>query len=398
MQTPYTVSGITQVIKNFLEPNLVRIRVQGEVTNLRHPASGHLYFTLKDQNAQLSSVLFKGSAAKLNRLPKDGDEVILEGSISVYAPRGGYQLIAQSVEYLGVGDLLLKFHQMKERLVKEGLFDSERKKALPPFPKTIGVVTSPSGAVIRDILHVLERRSAGFHVIVNPVRVQGKGSEIEIAMAIEQFNQLGNCDVIIVARGGGSLEDLWPFNEECVARAIARSKIPVISAVGHETDYTIADFCADLRAPTPSAAAEVVMQEAAAQLNFIAQAKRQISSLLLERVRGMRAKLSRFSSHPSLQSPDMLLMPHAQKVDEIGAQIDLAMERKLQTRTQLLEKMAVHIQAINPKAVLKKGYCIPLFVKKSSAILSSKSLNVGDEVKLVFHDGAAKTQVCEVDL
>jgi exodeoxyribonuclease VII large subunit len=256
-----SVTELTSQIKQQLETGFSSIYVKGEISNIKLQASGHYYFTLKDAGSQISCVLFKGHTKALSRAPKEGDQVVVQGDISVYAPRGNYQLLVKTIEYVGIGTLLMQLHMLKEKLQAEGLFDKSRKKLLPRFPKIIGVITSPTGAVIQDILTVLERRSSGMHLILNPVKVQGEGSAEEIARAIDDCNRYAICDVLIVGRGGGSLEDLWAFNEEIVVRAIARSQIPIISAVGHETDVSLSDFVADVRAPTPSAAAEICTAE-----------------------------------------------------------------------------------------------------------------------------------------
>ena len=302
-QTIFSVSELTLHIKRNLESSFALVRVEGEISNLKHQSSGHIYFSIKDAGSQISAVLFKGSASKMARLPKDGDKVVAQASLSVYAPRGAYQLIVTSLDYDGVGDLLLKLHQLKDQLQGLGYFAKERKKPLPSFPKTIGVVTSPTGAVIQDILNVLTRRTAGFHLILNPVKVQGEGSAKEVAAAIAQFNQLNNVDVIIVARGGGSLEDLWAFNERCVADAIFHSKIPVIAAIGHETDVSIADFVADMRAPTPSAAAEIVLKEKSSLIEKLGHIRQTIRSSILNRAAQFRLKLDRYTHHPIFKDP-----------------------------------------------------------------------------------------------
>src|SRR4030066_820404 len=273
MQLPFryilTVSELTQEIKDILEDKFPDVWVEGEISNLRIPPSGHIYFTLKDDLRQIRAVLFKRQARTLRFVPEDGLHTICRGRFSLYEKRGDYQLILETIEPKGIGALQLAFLQLKERLEKEGLFDPAHKKAVPMIPQKIGIVTSPTGAVIQDMLHILGRRFENLHILLYPVRVQGEGVSSEIAEAIKYFNQRTEVDVIIVGRGGGSLEDLWAFNEEVVARAIYRSKIPVISAVGHETDYQIADFVADLRAPTPSAAAELVVRDKREMKNIL---------------------------------------------------------------------------------------------------------------------------------
>ena len=255
--SPLTVSQLTNAIKLSLESTFPMIYLQGEVTNFKLQSSGHLYFSLKDANAMIGAVMFKGEASALKIMPKAGDQVVVKGELSVYPPKGNYQLVVRELSYVGLGELLLKLEELKIKLHQMGWFKSSHKKPLPRFPKRIGVVTSPTGAVIQDILNVLTRRFSGFHLILYPVKVQGEGAAQEIAQAIEQFNKYQIVDVMIVGRGGGSLEDLWAFNEEIVASAIFHSQIPIISAVGHETDHCIADYVADVRAPTPSAAAEM---------------------------------------------------------------------------------------------------------------------------------------------
>ncbi|MBI5183344.1 MAG: exodeoxyribonuclease VII large subunit, partial [Nitrospinae bacterium] len=256
----YTVIELTSLIKEGLERDFYDVWVDGEISNLRVPSSGHIYFTLKDESSQLKVVLFRFHQGSIRFEPTNGMRVIIRGRISVYEPRGEYQLIAEDMEPRGAGALQIAFEQLKERLFKEGLFDKKYKKPIPVLPQRIGIVTSPTGAAIRDILRVIDRRFANIHILIYPVRVQGEGAGKEIAEGIRIMNTIPDIDVLIIGRGGGSLEDLWAFNEEIVARAIFDSNIPIISAVGHEIDYTISDFVADLRAPTPSAAAEMVVK------------------------------------------------------------------------------------------------------------------------------------------
>ena len=258
-----TVSELTLEIKHHLEEGFGEIWVEGEISNFRSPSSGHYYFTLKDGKSQIRGVIFRFMGRYLKFEPQDGLAVICRGKISVYEPRGEYQLILDYMEPKGIGALQLAFEQLKEKLEKEGLFDAARKKPLPLLPKKIGIVASPTGAAIRDLLNVIGRRFPNVGILINPVKVQGEGSAQEIASAIYELNTIPEIDVIVVARGGGSLEDLWAFNEEIVARAIDHSSLPVISAVGHEIDFTIADFVADLRAPTPSVAGELVVKDKA---------------------------------------------------------------------------------------------------------------------------------------
>ncbi|NGX50209.1 MAG: Exodeoxyribonuclease 7 large subunit [Chlamydiae bacterium] len=350
-----SVTQLTLSIKNMLEPSFSSLQVKGEVSNVRHQASGHLYFSLKDQGAQISAVLFKGSARRVAQLPKVGDQIIVRGELSLYAPRGSYQIIVREVEHAGVGELLLKLHQLKEELKEKGWFSSELKKVLPKYPKTIGVVTSPTGSVIQDILHVLRRRFPQFHLILNPVRVQGVGAAKEIAAAIGDFNAHGLADILIVGRGGGSLEDLWPFNERCVAEAIFHSKIPVVSAVGHETDVTIADCVADVRAPTPSAAAEISVRELTSQLDFLRRVEGGIDQNLKQTIRHARARLDGAINQPLFSSPYTLLADHFQKVDDLAGDLDSSMRDRIERQELHLVGLKKQLQGLNPRAQVEQS-------------------------------------------
>ncbi len=397
-QTIFSVSELTLQIKKNLEVSFSSLRVEGEVTNLRRQSSGHTYFSIKDANCQISAVLFKQSADKMTRLPKDGDKVTLDGALSVYAPRGTYQLVVRSIDYDGVGDLLLKLHQLKEELHKLGYFDKSRRKPLPAFPKTIGIVTSPTGAVIQDILNVLSRRAGGFHTILNPVKVQGAGASEEIAQAINDFNKHKNVDVMIIGRGGGSLEDLWAFNEKCVADAIYNSKIPIIAAIGHETDVTIADFVADLRAPTPSAAAELVLQEKDSLLEKLAYMQTTMRSSIANKAKQFRLKLERYEHHPIFKDPFALIAPFSQRLDDMSESIADVMSLKIERLRAAFENKKNVLVALDPKGVLKKGYCIPFAEKKQHVILSAKQLKQSDSISLMFYDGNVDALIKEIHL
>lgn len=414
-----SVTELTLSIKKHLEGRFREVKVQGEITNFKEQASGHLYFTLKDAESQISAVLFRGHAVSLTRLPKNGDQVIVQGEISVYAPRGNYQLIVRQLQFAGVGELLLKLHALKSKLEGLGWFDQSRKKPLPTSPKTIGVVTSPTGAVIQDILNILSRRHARFHLILNPVKVQGDGAAQEIAQAIDQFNRHQLADVLIVGRGGGSLEDLWAFNEEIVAQAIFRSRIPVISAVGHETDFSICDFVADLRAPTPSAAAEIVMAAAEEHLARLQALQKRIDQSMTYHLTSARQKISLLERHPLLSSPYALLESATQRLDDYAEEFDQTILQLIQTKRlklhglkrqllatdpririahlkEKLVQLTAHLRAIDPKNLLKKGYSILFEENSNSAIVSSKDLHVNDSVRVLMHDGQIKVKIYEI--
>lgn len=374
MQEILSVSALTSSIKKHLESRFPQIFVKGEISNFKEQSSGHLYMTLKDEQSQISAVLFRGNARDLKRLPKNGDQVVVQGEINVYPPRGYYQIVIRKLDYLGIGELLLQLQALKDRLEKRGWFDSSRKKALPKFPQTIGVVTSPTGSVIQDILHILHRRFAGFHLILNPVKVQGEGAAEEIAQAIEHFNRYELADVLIVGRGGGSLEDLWAFNEEKVASAIFNSKIPIISAVGHETDFSIADFVADVRAPTPSAAAEIAMLETAQHLHQLTQTKHRLKAMILTAVQQTRKQLKNFNRHPYISTPFSLIEPHLQRIDDVRSDLHLCLKRHLQEKQ--LQLLALKKQAI----ALKPSNQIFSLKQKLSTL--SKAIYLGIQQQL----------------
>lgn len=343
-----TVSQLTQAIKLCLEGTFPSVWLQGEVSNCKLQSSGHLYLSLKDPKAQISAVMFRGDVSTLRVIPKDGDHVMVRGEINVYPPSGKYQLLIRELKHVGLGELLLKLEELKIKLHKKGWFKSDHKKPLPKLPKRIGVVTSPTGAVIQDILNILSRRFSGFHLILNPVRVQGEGAAQEIAQAIAQFNEYNLVDVMIVGRGGGSIEDLWAFNEEVVADAIYHSRIPIISAVGHETDHCIADYVADVRAPTPSAAAELVIADKAHQLSQLAQMQQRLQQNISHQLQQRRRQLEGIKKHPVFLSPYALLGSWMQKLDDLRQDIDQAVRQNLSRRRLLLEGRHRHLQGLRP--------------------------------------------------
>jgi exodeoxyribonuclease VII large subunit len=418
-QTVLSVSDLTFEIKKKLETTFNQVKVKGEISSLKHQSSGHIYFTLKDANAQISAVLFAGNAKNLKRLPRDGDQVILEGELSVYPPRGGYQIIVRSLSYDGVGDLLMKLHQLKLELKDLGYFETSRKKPLPVVPKTIGVITSPTGAVIQDIINVLKRRLHAFHLILNPVKVQGEGAKEEIAKAIEEFNKYQLADVLIVGRGGGSIEDLWAFNERIVADAIFRSKIPIISAVGHETDFSIADFVADVRAPTPSAAAEIVCKESSKIHEDVERAKKRLRDNLkhaleisYQKVDDAEDKLKSIWKNLTFRQKSLLKTKKAHLESLLPSKQILMQKNRLQLvkkqlnriheiiskKTDALKYISEHLYAIHPKTTLKKGYCICFRENKDCAIIKAKDVPLNQNLSILFYDGEVITQTKEVIL
>lgn len=341
-----TVSELTQEIKDILEDKFPDIWVEGEISNLRVPPSGHIYFTLKDDFSQIRAVLFKMQARTLRFLPEDGLQVICRGRVSLYEKRGDYQLILESIEPKGIGALQLAFLQLKERLEKEGLFDPAHKKTIPMVPQIIGIITSPTGAVIQDMLHILERRFENLHILLYPVRVQGEGAALEIVEAIEYFNRRSEVDTIILGRGGGTLEDLWAFNEEVVARAIYHSKIPIISAVGHETDYTISDFVADLRAPTPSAAAELVARDKREIKNVLFYLGGRLENETLQILEGYRTHLSHLIK--IFKVPKKRIEEYFLRVDDLISRLRLLCSWILKSREEEYAHLSESLQIRNP--------------------------------------------------
>lgn len=348
----FTVSQLSHAIKHCLESTFPLVNLQGEISNCKLHTSGHLYFSLKDANAQISAVMYRPDAIHLKSVPKDGMQVVVRGDVNVYPQGGRYQIIVRDLRPVGVGELLLKLEELKIKLHKMGWFRSEHKKPLPKIPKRIGVVTSPTGAAIQDMLNILSRRFSGFHLILNPVKVQGEGAAKEIAQAIEQFNKYNLVDVMIVGRGGGSIEDLWAFNEEIVAAAIFHSRIPIISAVGHETDHCIADYVADVRAPTPSAAAEIVIAEKSQHLQHLMQMQRRMQQTLTQLIRQDRHRLNGLIRQPVLQSPFGLLGPWMQKIDGWRCDIDETILRNIKTYQIKLESKKQQLNSLKPTAKL----------------------------------------------
>ena len=418
----YSVSEITVAIKDLLEAQFSDVTIEGEISNFTAAASGHLYFVLKDKRSQIKCVFFRGKAKLLRFRVEDGMQVTIHGNLGVYETRGEYQVYVDFLEPKGIGSLQLAFEQLKTRLQAEGLFDSSRKRALPLLPHTIGVVTSPTGAAIQDILRILRRRHENVRVLIYPVRVQGEGAAAEIAAAVTYLNQLPEIDVMIVGRGGGSIEDLWAFNEEVVARALFASRIPVISAVGHEIDFTIADFVADLRAPTPSGAAELVISQKAELVERVSNLGRRLSQSLYFQLSRFRNKVLELSAHRVFSTVESRLRSHRQRSDELmfrlgnGIQVQLAgsktrwqllsnslqrldlarmvsLKREVlshlwtQAETQLrfnintskerLRTLEATLLALSPTSVLERGYSI-CFDSHGNILREAKSLAPGD--------------------
>lgn len=350
----FTVSQLNREAKRLLAQHFLTVQVQGEISNLSLPASGHAYFTLKDAQAQVRCAMFKGQQSTLRFKPANGLQVLVSAQVSLYEPRGDYQLVVERMEAAGEGALRQAFEQLKVKLSAEGLFDSDRKQPLPLIPARIGVITSPSGAAIRDILTVLKRRFPAIPVVIYPVAVQGEAAQFEISAALAAANRDAAVDLVILARGGGSLEDLWAFNEERVARAIAASRLPVIVGVGHETDVTIADFVADLRAPTPSAAAEHAVPEQAAWLYAFTDAERRLTRLMQLKLSSSRQQLAWREKALQAQHPGEKLHRNAQRLDELERRLAHAQQRRLSQQRQHWLQIEARLKQAQPTAALER--------------------------------------------
>ncbi len=410
----FTVTELTKQIRRLVEGNFGTVTVEGELSNVRMPPSGHCYFTIKDEAAQIRAVIWRGEMRGLLFVPRDGMRVRAHGALTVYERDGSYQIVVRRMEEGGKGTLQAAFEALKKKLAAEGLFEADRKRRLPLLPQHIGVVTSPTGAAIRDILNVLGRRFPNLHVVIAPARVQGAGAAEEIAAAIDLLNRQGTVEVMIVGRGGGSLEDLWCFNEEVVARAIARSDIPVISAVGHETDFTICDFVADLRAATPSAAAEIVVGCKDEFIEALRNQSRIMTRLLKHSLLEAKSRFRAASRSYVFREPGNAARVYRQRLERLQTQMRHALERQFRSGQQQTDDMAVRmthslklvfsnrlqqvhglerqLNAFNPLAVLKRGYSITLN-SEGRAIRHAKEVSQGDRILTKVGEGEFTSEV-----
>lgn len=433
----YSVSELTREVKLHLEVEFFDVWVVGEISNFKQPSSGHLYFTLKDRSAQLPAVMFRSSRRFIKFRPSDGMAILARGHITVYEPRGAYQLQVDWMEPRGKGSLQAAFEQLKDDLAKQGLFAAERKKPLPLLPQRIGIVTSPTGAAVRDICRILHRRFPNLEVMLYPAQVQGGLAAAEIAQGIRALNRLGGFDVLIVGRGGGSVEDLWPFNEEAVARAIAASKIPVISAVGHEVDFTIADFVADVRAPTPSAAAEMVVSRKDEFVERVTTLRRRLGQAIRRGVIDRNTQVDRLASHQAFLAVRHSVEMSAQRLDEATYKTRTSMERRLQKLASILntnrsrleafrldrrlresrvrlehlgsrfhaaakahvafahrnwERAVTQLEALSPLSVLARGYSLA-WDAQGHLLRDASRVQPGDRIRMTLHRGELDCRV-----
>lgn len=390
-----SVSQLNRYIKmNFdADENLANIFISGEISNFtNHYRTGHLYFTLKDDSAAVRAVMFNSSAKRLKFMPEDGMKVIARGRVSVYEASGQYQLYVDDMQPDGVGALNLAYEQLKEKLQKEGLFSELHKKPLPPYPEKVGVITSPTGAAVRDIINVLGRRFPYAEIVFCPVLVQGEGAHLQLTDAVNLFNSERAADVIIIGRGGGSIEDLWEFNDEGLARAVYNSEIPVISAVGHETDFTICDFVADMRAPTPSAAAELAVPDANELQYALSALKNRMFLNVSSRIADRRSRLEYLTSKGVLKSPDEMLSNRSQRLDTAFSKMLSSYENRIGGKKVEFISAATALSKLDPMSVLMRGFAF-VSDKNGKNVYSSQALAKGDKINVRFHDGSA---VCEV--
>jgi len=392
----YTVTELTREIKGLLEEKFPLVWVEGEVTNLRIPASGHIYFDLKDKDSVIQVAFFKPLVSHLSFKLKDGLQILLYGNIGVYERRGEYQIIAQRVEPKGLGALQLAFEQLKKKLEAEALFAQEHKKPIPFLIQHLAIVTSPTGAAIRDILNVLSRRNPNMESLISPVLVQGKEAAPQIVAAIESLNKIGGFDAIILTRGGGSLEDLWPFNEEIVARSIYGSEIPIISAVGHEIDYTISDFVADLRAPTPSAAAELCSIQREEVLEKISNLSRQLHYKIENKINSLKNKLNALAASYGLRRPKEVTRQLTQRIDEITLRIKKGMEYRTMLAKERLKKISGQLNALSPLAILGRGYSVTFSYPEEKIIKDAQATKKGNIIKTKIKKGSLLSEIKEV--
>lgn len=390
-----SVSQLNRYIKmNFdADENLANIFISGEISNFtNHYRTGHLYFTLKDDSAAVRAVMFNSSAKRLKFMPEDGMKVIARGRVSVYEASGQYQLYVDDMQPDGVGALNLAYEQLKEKLQKEGLFSELHKKPLPPYPEKVGVITSPTGAAVRDIINVLGRRFPYAEIVFCPVLVQGDGAHLQLTNAVNLFNSERAADVIIIGRGGGSIEDLWEFNDEGLARAVYNSEISVISAVGHETDFTICDFVADMRAPTPSAAAELAVPDANELQYALSALKNRMFLNVSSGIADRRSRLEYLTSKGALKSPDEMLSNRSQRLDTAFSKMLSSYENRIGGKKVEFISAATALSKLDPMSVLMRGFAF-VSDKSGKNVFSSQSLAKGDKINVRFHDGSA---VCEV--
>lgn len=388
-----SVSQLTGLIKTMLEGSFSNISLKGEISNFRPNASGHLYFSLKDSDSQISAVMFRGRAASLDFTPKDGTLVVVKGSVSVYAPRGNYQIIITSMTKAGAGDILEMIEQRKRQFAQEGLFDSSRKKNIPFFPGTVGIVTSPTGAALRDILQIVRRRNDKVSIVILPALVQGEEAAPSITRMIKIANTYSLCDVLIVGRGGGSLEDLLPFSEECVVRAIANSDIPVVSAVGHEIDWALSDFAADLRASTPSAAAELTVPEKRSVTESIQSAVTDLKTEIDKRIKNMKLLLKTFTPESMELQFRNIELPVLNRFDTVQKQLEQNMQSCIEEKRRKIAQCTQILENCNPQTIFDRGYSMVCDAETGRVIRNASDTAFGKKLLIRPSKGSIYAEV-----
>lgn len=388
-----SVSQLTGLIKTMLEGSFSNISLKGEISNFRPNASGHLYFSLKDSDSQISAVMFRGRAASLDFTPKDGTLVVVKGSVSVYAPRGNYQIIITSMTKAGAGDILEMIEQRKRQFAQEGLFDSSRKKNIPFFPGTVGIVTSPTGAGLRDILQIVRRRNDKVSIVILPALVQGEEAAPSITRMIKIANTYSLCDVLIVGRGGGSLEDLLPFSEECVVRAIANSDIPVVSAVGHEIDWALSDFAADLRASTPSAAAELTVPEKRSVTESIQSAVTDLKTEIDKRIKNMKLLLKTFTPESMELQFRNIELPVLNRFDTVQKQLEQNMQTYIEEKRRKIAQCTQILENCNPQTIFDRGYSMVCDAETGRVIRNASDTAFGKKLLIRPSKGSIYAEV-----
>lgn len=386
---PLTVSELTARVKTLLETDdeLANVRVTGEISNLSRPASGHIYFTLKDSDSQVKCVMWKTTALRIRQRFANGDAVTLRGHIGVYERDGAYQLYVDSMVSTGTGDLYAQYERLKQSLEAEGLFDNARKRELPPFPRVLGIVTSPTGAALQDILNVLTRRYPLIEVVLAPTLVQGEEAPGQIVRAIQRLNESEQCDVLLVARGGGSLEELWAFNDERVVRAVAASKTPIVSGVGHEIDFTLTDFASDVRAPTPSAAAEMITPDIVEIRQAVDALEQRASELMTSRIDEEHSRLEMLRRALRLLTPTAQLSRTRERMDDVRIRLRAAMVTRISVQREQLSGLAGRLAAVGPEATLARGYAIVRRERDNVVIHSVLDVHINEKLRVRVSDG-----------
>jgi exodeoxyribonuclease VII large subunit len=393
----YSVSEVTREIKMTLEEGFPSLWIEGEISNFKKHSSGHSYFSLKDSEAQISCVMWRGRSQNLIFDPVDGLKVLVFGSLTVYERQGRYQVDVVRLQPAGVGELQMAFEILKRRLEEEGLFDPEHKKTLPAFPERIGVVTSPTGAAIRDIVSVIQRRFPSVRIILRPVRVQGEGAAREIADAIREFNEYGEIDVLIVGRGGGSLEDLWAFNEEIVVRAVFESEIPIISAVGHEIDFSLSDFAADVRAPTPSAAAELVVKNRDELLQTIDHSITSIKRSIQDRIQFYRDRILRIEKSYGFRWPADRIREFQMRLDDTLRKLETGQLHRFGSIKAEIDQLTGRLKALDPQSVMERGYSITSRLRDGTVVKCSMDVQEKEAIRIRFAQGSVLGEVEEIE-